>query len=204
MTKDTDLARSVARFGMYDVLQQLWLVVGLMAAFIAGAIYWRRQQMPATATRAASRPTPIVYRESPTVRVSDVQRADRTRKMIRLRPGESLDLLPNAAGLPPRFRITCKNIIDDSDLEAAHIAVEFSGAQLSCGPLVHETAFNEFVIPRATRDEHRSCVFYCYERGDSVEFMRIKLKSADPGSGAIELDIMQMNAHWPSRRDTDA
>jgi hypothetical protein len=186
------------------VLQQLWLAVGLMAAFVAGAVYWRRLHMPATAARATARPAPIVYRESPTVRVTDSQRAERTRKVVRLRAGESLDLLPNAVGLPPRFRVTCKSIVDDSDLEAAHITVEFSGAQLSCGPLVHETAFNEFVIPRATRDEHRSCVFYYYERGDTIELMRIKLKSADPGSGVAELDIMQMHAQWSNRQDGDA
>jgi hypothetical protein len=188
---------------MEDLLQQLWLVVGLMAALIAGAVYWRRQHMPVTATRAAVRPAPIVYRDSPTVRVADSQRADRTRKVVRLRIGESVDLLPTAAGLPPRFRISCKSIVDGSDLEAAHIAVEFSGAQLSCGPLVHETAFNEFVIPRATRDEHRSSVFYYYERGDSIEFMRMKLKSADLRAGEMELDIMQLHAHWSTRFDTD-
>jgi hypothetical protein len=188
---------------MEDVLQQLWLAVGLMAALIAGAMYWRRQHLPATATRAAVRPAPIVYRESPTVRVADSQRADRTRKIVPVQVGKSVDLLPTAAGLPPRFRITCKSIVDGSDLEAAHVVVEFSGAQLSCGPLVHETAFNEFVIPRASRDEHRSSVFYYYERGDSIEFMRMKLKSADLSTGLIELDIMQMHAHWPSRYDLD-
>jgi hypothetical protein len=180
---------------MEYVLQQLWLVVGLMA-FIAGALYWRRQNPPVIATGASSRPaSQIVYRESPTVRVADSQRADRTRKVIRLHVGESHDVLPPVAALPPRFRITCKNIIDGSDLEAAHLVIQFSGAQLSCGPLVHETAFNEFVIPRASRDEHRSSVFYYYERGDSLELMRMKLKS-------VELDIMQMHAHWPSRYGT--
>lgn len=184
------------------VLEQSWLAVGLVAAFIAaGALYWRRQQMPATATRAAARPGRIVYRDSPTVRVADSQRVDRTRKVVGLRVGESLDVLPSAAGLPPRFRITCKSIVDGSDLEAAHVAVEFSGAQLSCGPLVHETAFNEFVIPRASRDEHRSSVFYYYERGDSLEFMRMKLKSADPAKGLVEIDIMQMTGHWPGQHD---
>lgn len=184
---------------MEDVLQQLWLAVGLMAAFIAGAVYWRRHHMPATAARMPARPATLVYRDSPTVRVADSQRADRTRKVVRLQVGESLDLLPTPAALPPRFRLHCKGVVDGSDLEAAHIAVEFSGAQLSCGPLVHETAFNQFVIPRASRDEHRSSVFYYYERGDSIEFMRAKLKSADPKTGRIELDIMQMHAHWPSR-----
>lgn len=186
---------------MEDVLQQLWLVVGLMA-FIVGAVYWRRQHMPATAARTPARPSaPIAYRDSPTVRVADAQRVDRTRKLVRLRAGESVDLLPSVVGLPPRFRITCKNIVDGSDLEAADIVVEFSGAQLSCGPLVHETAFNEFVIPRATRDEHRSSVFYYHERGDSLEFMRIKLKSADLAGGQIELDVMQVHGHWPTHFD---
>jgi hypothetical protein len=183
---------------MEYVLQQLWLVIGLMA-LIVGAMYWRRQHMPATASRTPARPAaPIVYRDSPTVRVADAQRVDRTRKLVRLRAGESVDVLPTVAGLPPRFRITCKSLVDGSDLDAAHIAVQLSGAQLSCGPLVHETAFNEFVVPRATREEHRSSVFYYHERGDSLEFMRIRLKSADPSGGQIELDVMQLHGHWPS------
>ena len=188
---------------MEDLLQQLSLAVSLMAALIAGAVYWRRQHMPATAARAPARPAPIVYRDSPTVRVADSQRVDRTRKLVKLRTGESVDVLPSVVGLPPRFRIRCKNIVDGSDLEAAHIVVEFSGAQLSCGPLVHETAFNEFVVPRATRDEHRSSVFYYHERGESLEFMRIKLKSADLASGQVELDVMQLNGHWPIRFGSD-
>lgn len=182
---------------MEYVLQQLWLVIGL-SAFIVGALYWRRQHLPVTATRTAARPpAPIVYRDTPTVRVADAQRVDRTRKVIRLRARESVDVLPSVVGLPPRFRISCKNIIEGSDLEAAHIVVEFSGAQLSCGPLVDETAFNEFVVPRATRDEHRSSVFYYHERGESLEFMRIKLKSADLPSGLVELEVMQLHGHWP-------
>src|SRR5689334_10541206 len=108
---------------MEYVLQQLWLVIGLMA-FIVGAMYWRRHHVPATATRTHARPpAPIAYRDSPTVRVADAQRVDRTRKVIRLRAGESVDVLQTVAGLPPRFRITCKNLIDGSDLEAAHIVV---------------------------------------------------------------------------------
>lgn len=184
---------------MEYVLQQLWLVIGL-TAFIVGALYWRRQHLPVTATRTAARPpAPIVYRDTPTVRVADAHRVDRTRKIVRLRARESVDVLPGVVGLPPRFRITCRNIVEGSDLEAAHIVVEFSGAQLSCGPLVHETAFNEFVIPRATRDEHRSSVLYYHERGESLEFMRIKLKSADPATGQVELDVMQLHGHWPAQ-----
>lgn len=183
---------------MEYVLQQLWLVIGLMA-FIVGAMYWRRQHMPATASRTAARPpAPIVYRDTPTVRVADAQGVDRTRKVVKIGVGRSLDLLPVAPGLPPRFRISVKSIIDGSDLEAAHISVEFSGVQLGCGPLVDETGFNQFVIPRATRDEHRSSIFYYHERGESLEFMRIRLKSADLASRQIELDVMQLHGHWPT------
>lgn len=174
-----------------------------MAALIAGAMYWRRQHLPAATARAPVRPAPIVYRDSPTVRVADSQRVDRKRKVVKLRTGEAVDVLPGVVGLPPRFRIRCKNIVDGSDLEAAHIVVEFSGAQLSCGPLVHETGFNEFVIPRATRDEHRSSVFYYNERGESLEFMRIKLKTADLAGGQIELDVMQLHGHWPIALGSD-
>jgi hypothetical protein len=183
---------------MEDVAQQLWLAVGLLTAFVIAAMYWRRQHAPVSPTRAAAPPGPIVYRDAPTVRVTDSQRVDRTRKLVRVNAGESVDVLATAAGLPPRFRITVKNIVAESDLEAAHIVVEFGGTQLSCGPLVHETAFNEFVLPRGTRDEHRSSIFFYHERGDSLEFMRIKLKSADMSSGLVELDVMQLHGHWPS------
>jgi hypothetical protein len=184
---------------MEDVLQQIWLAAGLVAAFIVAAVYWRRQQLPVSASRSTAPPAPIVYRDSPTVRVADSQRVDRNRKLIRLAVGESKDVLATAVGLPPRFRITLRNIAEGGDLEGARIAVEFGGAQLSCGPLVNETGFNEFVIPRATRDEHRSSVFYYYERGDSLEFMRIKLKSVDAKAGVVDLDVMQLHGHWASR-----
>jgi hypothetical protein len=187
---------------MEEVAQQLWLV-GLLTAFIVAALYWRRQHAPVSHARAAAAPGPIVYRDAPTVRVTDSQRVDRRRKIVSVKAGEFVDVLATAAGLPPRFRITLKNIVAGSDLEAAHISVEFGGTQLSCGPLVHETACNEFVLPRATRDEHRSSIFFYHERGDSLEFMRIKLKSADMSTGLVELDVMQLHGHWPGSLDTD-
>ena len=189
---------------MEDVLQQLGFAVGLVAAFVVAAVYWRRQHAPVAAARTVASPSAgIVYRDTPTVRVADSQRVDRNRKLVRLNIGDAHDVLVTPAGLPPRFRISVKNIVADSDLEAAHIAVAFSGAQLSCGPLVDETGCNEFVIPRATRDEHRSSVFYYHERGDSLEFMRIKLKSANANTGVVELDVMQLHGHWPSRLGLD-
>lgn len=183
---------------MENVVQQLWLAVGLVTAFIVAAVYWRRQHAPASPVRASAVPGPLIYRDAPTVRVNDSQRVDRARKLLSMKTGESVDVLAPAAGLPPRFRITLRNIVAGSDAEAAHLLVEFGGTQLSCGPLVHETAPNEFVLPRASRDEHRSSIFYYHERGDSLELMRIKLKSADARSGRVELDVMQLHGHFPS------
>jgi hypothetical protein len=178
------------------VALQLW-IVGLLTAFIVAALYWRRQHAGVSPARAAAAPSPIVYREAPTVRVSDSQRVDRTRKLVRVNVGEFVDVLATAAGLPPRFRITVKAVAPSNDAEAAHLLVEFGGTQLSCGPLVQETTFNEFLLPRASRDDHRSSIFFYHERGDSLEFMRIKLKSADASTGLVELDVMQLQGHWP-------
>lgn len=182
---------------MEDVAQQLWLVVGLLTALLV-ALYWRRQHAPVSPARAAAAPGPIIYRDAPTVRVNDSQRVDRTRKIVRVNAGASIDVLVTPPGMPTRFRITAKGIVENSDLEAVHLVVEFGGTQLSCGPMVHETAFNEFVLPRASRDEHRSSIFFYHERGDSLEFMRIKLKSADTSTGLVELDVMQLHGHWPN------
>jgi len=183
---------------MENVVQQLWLAVGLVTAFILAAVYWWRQHAPASATRTSAAPGAIVYRDAPTVRVNDSQRVDRARRLISVKAGESVDVLAPAAGLPPRFRIAVKKILAGCDTDAAHVLIEFGGTQLSCGPLVQETAPNEFVLPRANRDEHRSSIFYYHDRGDSLEFMRIKLRSADAGAGLVELDVMQLNGHWPS------
>lgn len=181
---------------MESVVQQPWLAIGLLSAFVAVALYWRRQHAHASPARGTAAPGSIVYRDAPTVRVNDSQRVDRTRKLVSVKAGESVDVLATAVGMPTRFRITVKDIVAGDD--AVHVMVEFGGTQLSCGPLVKEIAFNEFVLPRGTRDEHRSSIFYYHERGDSLEFMRIKLKSADINTGAVELDVMQLHGHWPS------
>jgi hypothetical protein len=184
-----------------DLLQLLCLTVAVTAAFIAGAAYWRRHHQPATPASPPARPnTPpaaIAYRDAPTIQAIGSQRVDRIRKVVQLRTGESTDILDTPRGLPPRFRITLRSIVTGSDLDAVQIAVELGGTQVSCGPLVHEMAFNEFVIPRATRDEHRRSVFHYHEHGDSLEFMRIKLRFVDAAAGYAELDVMQLHGHWP-------
>jgi hypothetical protein len=86
--------------------------------------------------------------------------------------------------------------LDDGSV-AAHIHVDYGGTAVSCGPLVEETAFNEFVLPRAARDEPRNCVFHYQERGDSLDFMRIKLRGLDMDADIAEIDGLRMSEHWP-------
>jgi hypothetical protein len=177
-----------------DLLQLLALTVALTAAFIAGASYWRSSHISSSPTLRNGTPAGgIVYRDAPTIKVTESQRIGRVRKLVRLRVGESSDILSTAEGLPPRFRVLLGEVGSDT----AQISVEFGGTQVSCGPLVEETGFNEFTLPRATRDEHRCSVYYYRERGDSLEFMRIRLKHADAAAGSAELDVMQLTGHWP-------
>lgn len=151
-------------------------------------------RQPALAPKAAH----IIYRDTPTVRVVDSQRVDRLRKVVRLEVGAHIDVLETRTGFTPRFRITLKGIDQRADLETAHIGVDFGGAEVSCGPLVHEVAYNEFILPRVSRDEPRSAVFHYYENGDSLDFMRIKLRHVDAQTGSAEIDVMQVSGHWPA------
>jgi hypothetical protein len=181
-----------------QVQSLLCLSVAIAAAGIAGTS-WLRRQRPSIAAGPDNNPAAgIVYRDTPTVRVLESQRVDRMRKVARLKVGEHIDLLETPAGLNPRFRVRLKEIVQRGDGYAAHIAVAFNGTQLSCGPLVKETGFNEFILPRAGRDEHRCSVFHYRESGDSLDFMRIKVRHADAAVGTAELDMMHLLGHWPA------
>jgi hypothetical protein len=173
--------------------------VAIAAAFIAGSSFWRRNRFSAVATTpggsvAASK---IVYHDAPTVRVAESQRVDRVRKVLRLAVGEHVDVLETYAGLTPRFRVKLKSIERRGENEFAHIGVEFGGTRLSCGPAVEETGVNEFAVPRSVRDEPRSSVFHYREHGNSLEFMRIKVRSLDATANVAELDLMQVDGRWP-------
>jgi hypothetical protein len=184
------------------VLAQLPLLLCLAVAVTGGlvaAIYLHRQRAATTLAvqrAAATAPGKIIYSDAPTVRVSDSQRVDRRRKIVRLTAGEHIDILETPEGMEPRFRITLKSVVRMAD--AAHIAVAFGGTRISCGPLVQEQSTNEFIVPRALRDESRSSVFHYFEKGSSLDFMRIKVRSLDATAGTAELDVMQIAAHWPA------
>lgn len=188
-------------YSLSELPQLLCLTVAITAALIAAAAYWRRHRPSVLATmhRApASVPGKIVYHDTPTVRVVDSQRVDRIRKIARLAAGEHIDVLETRAGLPPRFRITLKRIVPHEEGAIAHVAVDFGGTAVSCGPLVEELAFNEYALPRASRDEPRNSVYHYQESGDALNFMRIKLRAIEAQAGWAEIDVMQVSGHWPA------
>ena len=174
------------------------LAVVVAAGLIAAISYLQRQRAAdelALLRAAATAPGKIVYNDAPTVKVADSQRVDRRRKVVRLAAGEHIDILETLEGMDPRFRITLKSVVRMAD--AAHLAIQFGGTRVSCGPLVQEKSTNEFIVPRALGDEPRSSIFHFFEKGSSLDFMRIKVRSLDATAGTAELDVMQVSAQWP-------
>jgi hypothetical protein len=176
----------------------LCLAIAVMGGLIAAVFMHRQRAAHAMALQRAAAPLAgkIIYGDAPTVRVSDSQRVDRRRKIVRLTAGEHVDILETPDGMEPRFRITLKSVVRMAD--SAHIAVAFGGTRVGCGPLVQEQSTNEFIVPRALREESRSSVFHYYEKGSALDFMRIKVRSLDAAAGTAELDVMQIAAHWPA------
>ena len=180
--------------------QLLCIALAVAAGLVALTSYWRRHRASlATAHRSAA-PTPgrIVYQDAPTTRLFDAQRFDRTRRVVRLTAGKHVDLLETRIGIVPRFRITLRRLVACEDGAVAHIAVDFGGVAVSCGPLVEEIDFNEFALPRANRDESRNCVFHCQDSGETLSFMRIKVRAIDAAAGWADFDVMQVEGHWPA------
>src|SRR4029453_22050 len=96
-------------------LAQLPLIVCLAVAVTAGLIaamgYFHRQRSAADlALRAAAATGKIIYNDAPTVKVSESQRVDRRRKIVRLAAGEHADILEKPEGLETPFRLTVKYV----------------------------------------------------------------------------------------------
>jgi hypothetical protein len=183
-----------------DLPRILCLAVAIGGALIALASYWRRQRTSLIngAQRRINVPAPgkIVYHDAPTVHAVDSQRVDRLRKVARLAPQEFIDILESRGSPIPRFRVTVKSLDTDNDAPSVRLLVEFGGTPVSCGALVKEVGPNQFVLPRVMHDEPRSSVFHFHERGDTLDFMRIKLNAVD--NGAAEIEILQVSGHWPT------
>lgn len=185
-------------FNLVQLPFLLCLAFAVVGGLWAAMSYLHRQRLESELAmqRAAVAPARIIYNDTPTVRVPDSQRVDRRRKIVRLSAGEHVDILETPEGMEPRFRITLKSVVRMAD--AAHIAIGFGGTRVSCGPLVQEQSTNEFIMPRALKDEPRSSVFHYFEKGSSLDFMRIKVRSLDATAGTAQLDVMQVSAHWPA------
>jgi hypothetical protein len=184
---------------MTDLPRLLCLVVALAGGLFAALSYVRRQRHSTAAVMQRQVPAPsvgkIIYHDAPTVRVAENQRVDRVRKLARLAPGEHIDVIENRGSPVPRFRVAIKTIVP-GEAPTAHVVVSFGGTQVSCGPLVQEIGHNEFILPRTNRDDSRTSVFHYHERGDTLDFMRIKFRGIDAESGAAEIDVMQVSGHW--------
>lgn len=181
-----------------DLPKLLCLVIALVGVTLAASAWWRRHRATAIANiqRNARMAGGIVYQDVPTVRVIDSQRVDRIRKLVRLAAGEQIDILETHTGPIPRFRLTLKEL--DVDTPSARLLVEYGGTTLSCGPAVKELCSNDFILPRVARDDPRSSILYFHERGDALDFMRIKLRSVDPVAKTAEIDVMQVSGNWPA------
>lgn len=180
-----------------DLSQLILLTLVLAAALIGFAVYRRSRG----AIQEHIAPAPVVkaaYSDTPTVRVLDSQHFDRLRKTVHLTPGQHADIFPTHPIVGPRFRVTLHALSTHDAADAAHVAVVYAGVQVSCGPLAKEVGYNEFLLPRAGRDESRSAVFHYQESSHTLEFMRVKVSAIDPSTNSVELEVVQMRGRWPS------
>ena len=184
---------------LLDVPKLLCLAIALVGALFAASTWWRRHRALATGMQRTANASvgKIVYHDAPTVRVVDSQRVDRIRKIVRLTTNGSIDILENRGSPVPRFRLTLKEITA-GDAPSVRLVVEYGGTPLSCGPLVKELGRNEFLLPRVAREEHRSAILHFHERGDALDFMRIKLRGVDLATNTAEIDVMQVSGNWPA------
>ncbi len=177
--------------------QVIWLAVALAIGLIGVCFYRRgRTSVPVENTRPAPVPK-LAYSDAPTVRVLDSQHFDRLRKPVHLSPGQHVDIVPAHPVVGPRFRITLHAIATHNGSEAAHLGVVYAGVQVSCGALAKELGYNDFLVPRGSRDESRTAVFHFQETTHTLEFMRIKVSAIDPASESVELEVTQMRGRWP-------
>jgi hypothetical protein len=178
-----------------DLVRIIGISVAVAVAILAFALYRRpRAHTPRTPKASGTR---APARDAPTVRIIDSQHFDRLRKTVQLTPGEQVDILAAHPVVGPRFRITLKGVETRETGAVAHLHVVYSGLQVSCGPLTTEIGYNEFLVPRATRDESRTAVFHYQESLEAMEFMRIKVTAIELDPVSVELEVMQMRGNWP-------
>lgn len=184
-----------------DLLRLIGFTVAIAGVLIAFALHRRSRASVETQEVPVAVATDAGYRDTPTVRIIDSQHFDRLRRTARLAMGEQIDILPAHPIVGPRFRVTLKEIATLDATPAVHLEIVYSGVQVSCGPLAKEIGYNEFLVPRASRDESRTAIFHFHENGEELEFMRVKVNAIDRDARAVDIEVLQLRGTWPG---TDA
>ena len=63
------------------------------------------------------------------------------------------------------------------------------------GEILTERGFGYADVAAKAPVDPRTTVFHFYERGDELDFMRVKLRRVD-SDGAAEIDLMQVSGNW--------
>lgn len=180
---------------LIDLLRLIGFAAALAGILIAFAAYRRNR----SASHAEEVPAAVLpgYGDAQTVRIVDSQHFDRLRRTARLSCGENIDIFPAHPIVGPRFRVGLKEIAMLDTMPAAHLEIVYSGIQVSCGPLAKEIGYNEFLVPRAFRDEARTAIFHYDESDQMLEFMRVKVVAIDTDARTADVEVMQIRGSWP-------
>lgn len=176
----------------------------LLAIWIGRHLRLRKvesEQLAAALNRGGSvQASGLVYTNAPTIRVRDSQRIDRLHRVVSLKAGEHADLLDLTFDRLPRLRVTLRGV--QSALQAApdyaRLHVELGGAIVGCGSEVKSVGTNEFLTPRAARDEQPFSILHFDGQGTAVSFLRIKVLRIDVEAGSAEIDVLHICGHWAS------
>lgn len=157
---------------------------------------WRQRQVQVDAADAVDEVLPLAGGDAPTVRVGGSERIDRLHRVVTLDVGEHADLLDMTFDRIPRLRIALIGIEQVEAHEYAQLRIELGGATAGCGSLVKEVGTNEFLVPRATPDEHRSSILHFHGRDDIVNFLRVKIIRIDSVTRSADIDVLHVCGHW--------
>jgi hypothetical protein len=138
----------------------------------------------------------LEYTDAPTVRVSDTQRIDRLHRIVSLKAGEQADLKDLTFGRIPRLQLAFSGVEHDSGQDYAHIRIELGGATADCGESVKELSDNDFLVPRASTNEQRSCILYFCGKSDAVSFLQVKVRRIDAAEQSAAIDVLHVRGRW--------
>ncbi len=173
-------------------------VVVLVLGYGALKIYWARAAARREHSEATdyTRTTKLVYTDAPTVRLSDTQRIDRLQRVVSLKAGQHADLKDLTFGRLSQLRVELTGIEQESGEDFAHVRIELGGAAATCGAAVQELSQNDFLIPRAGKDDQRSSVLYFCGKNDAVSFLQVKVRLLDAVEQSAAIDVLHVRGRW--------